>query len=175
MNSEYRDPIIQKIIDVLEPLGPSRLVGRYVNGDVLLPNESELPMCYIAKDTTVSQPADNMEDEHLQSIVATVIYSANESLNGLYDQVAGTPELYEMMEGRTDDYLLKHDTLLYFATKNQQLDDKLWIGVGNQSGGNNAVAVNYGLGVNRRGPNIFSVEATMRFTVRLHLPNPEYY
>lgn len=166
----YYDPIVQKIIKKLEDDGPSRLVGRYINGDVLYPNTSDFPLCYIAKDQTDIQPVDNMEDGHELSMVATIIFSLTDDLDGFSDMVAGTPDLYETCEGRdSETLLLKSDTLAYVLRANQQIADKLWIGV------RTPVRINYGLGVQRRGPNTYSVEAVVRFTVTFHQPMPEYY
>jgi hypothetical protein len=165
----YEDPIINKVIEVLNANGPSKLESRYINGDVLLPNKSDLPICYIAKDQVLAQPADNMEDEHLQLLVATVILDITDDLNEAYTAVQGVPELYKMVEARDEQYRLLSDTLLYQLRNSQQIDDKMWIGVGSP------VQVNYGMGVERRGPGIFSIEAVIRFTVRLHLPAPGYY
>lgn len=163
----YQDPIIQKVIDMLDANGPSKLQGRYINGDVLLPNGSELPMCYICKDQVLAQPADNMEDEHLQMLVATVILDIRDDINEAYNSVAGMPELWDICEGRDpNNYRLREDTMLYQLRNSQQLDNKFWLGVGTP------VQINYGMGVQRRGPGIFSIEAVIRFTVRLHLPMP---
>lgn len=165
-NNLYKDPIIAKIITMLNTNGPSKLKGRYINGDVLLPNKSELPMCYITKDQVIAQPADNMEDEHLHLLVATVVLDWTKDLKGAYDMVAGMSELWDFCEGRGDDYQMRSDTLLYQLRNSQQLDEKLWLGVGTP------VQINYGMGIARRGPGIFSMEAVLRFTVRSHLPIP---
>lgn len=166
MSDIYKDPIVQTIIDLLEANGPTELRGRYINGDVLLPNKTELPICYVAKDTTQAQPADNMEDEHLIAMFATVILDLTQDLNESYEMVAGTPKLYDMCEGRNDDFSLREDTVLYQLRNSQQLAPKLWIGVGTP------VIVGYGVGIQRRGPGTFSVEAVIRFNVRLHTPRP---
>lgn len=165
-NTLYHDPIIQKVIDFLEANGPSKLSGRYINGDVLLPNKSDLPICYITKDQVLAQPANNMEDEHLQLLVATIILDQVQDFNEAYDMVSGVSELWEMCEARNEDYQLLPDTLLYQLRNSQQVDQKFWIGVGSP------VQINYGMGVERRGPGIFTIEATIRFTARLHLPAP---
>ncbi len=162
----YYDPIIKKVIEMLEAGGPTKLHGRYMNGDVLLPNKSDLPICYITKDQVSAAPANTMEDEHLQLLVATVILDFTQDLNEASNIVAGVPDLWQMVEARDDDYQLLTDTLLYQLRNSQQLDDKMWIGVGSP------VQINYGMGIERRGPGIFSIEATIRFTVRLHLPRP---
>lgn len=162
----YYDPIITKVIEMLEANGPTKLHGRYVNGDVLLPNKSELPMCYITKDQVLAQPANNMEDEHLQMLVATVILDFTGDLNEASNIVAGVPDLWQICEGRDENYQLLSDTMLYQLRNSQQLDDKMWLGLGTP------VQINYGMGIERRGPGIFSIEATIRFTIRLHLPAP---
>lgn len=162
----YKDPIIAKIIELFEANGPTELAGKWHHGDLLMPEASDLPLGYVTKDQTLMQPATTMEDEHLQLMVCTVIYDATNDLDASYGMVAGMSGLFELMEGRNDDYTLKPDTLLYQARNSQQIDNNMWIGVGSP------VQINYGLGVGRRGPGMFSVEATMRFTVRLHLPKP---
>lgn len=162
----YRDPIIAKLIEFLEANGPTRLHGKYINGDVLLPNKSDLPICYVTKDQVLAQPANNMEDEHLQMIVATIILDHTRDLDEAYDMVAGVSELWEMCEARGDDFQLLEDTMLYQLRNSQQVAPKMWIGLGTP------VQINYGMGVERRGPGIFSIEASIRFTVRLHLPAP---
>lgn len=167
MATDYRDPIIQKIIDdVLEANGPSELSGHYINGDVLLPNKSELPLCYVTKDTVTNSPANNMETDDVQSLVAVIVYDFTQDYNDAYNIVAGSTGLMELCEARNDDYTLRSDSLLYLLQKNTQVANKFWIGVGTP------VVINYGLGIERRGPGIFSVEATIRFNARLHLPSP---
>jgi len=165
----YRDPITQKVIDLLDSSGPSKLKGKYINGDVLLPNESEFPMAYIARDTVLVTPASNMEDNHDISMVLTVILDIMQDLDGPHDLVQGMPELYEFCEARDGQFRLKNDTILYQLGKAQQLAPNLWIGVGSP------LSINYGMGIERRGPGIFSVEANIRFNVKAHLPNPEFY
>ena len=165
----YRDPIVAKVIKFLEDNGPSKLRGRYIHGDVLLPNKTELPLCYVTKDQVAVTSANNMEDEHTQALVATIILDHTQDLKEAYDLVGGISELWEFIEARdpVTNQLLP-TTFLYQLRLQQQLEDKFWIGLGTP------VTVNYGMGIERRGPGIFSIEATVRFTVRLHLPNPEF-
>ena len=97
---EYRDPIIDKLIEKLEAEGPDQLNGKYYNGDVLLVPKSELPICSIAKDTTQVGPASNMEDDHYMPMVLNVLYDYTSDLDQSSDLVAGVTGLYKMMEGR---------------------------------------------------------------------------
>lgn len=165
--NQYKDPIIDKVIQVLNQNGPSKLHGRYINGDVLLPNKNDLPICYVTKDQVNVQPANNMEDEDLQNMVATVILDMTQDLDAAYGMVAGVSELFQMCEERDPTtYQLLERSLLYQLRKSQQIDNNFWIGVGTP------VSINYGMGIERRGPGMFSIEATIRFTARLHLPAP---
>ena len=159
----YKDPIIAKIIEALTAAELPGIKGIY-NGDVVVPAKDDVPLVYVAKDTTTISQADNMEDEHLMPMVATVLYDMTQDIGQSYDMVAGASSLYEIVEGRDDDYKLKTNTIAYVLRENQVLDDKLWIAVGTP------VTVTYGIGVNRRGPGMFSVEAVVRFAVRLHTP-----
>lgn len=161
----YKDPIIEKIITHLKAANIPR-IKEYYNGDLVVPAKSHMPLIYVAKDTTSISEADNLEDEHTMPMVATVIYDMTQDIGRSYNMVAGASGLYEIVEGRNADYSLKTNTLAYVLRDKQVLDAKLWIGVGSP------VAISYGIGVNRRGPGIFSVEAVVRFTVRLHTNRP---
>lgn len=159
----YKDPIIEKIITHLRAAKIPGIKG-FFNGDIVVPAKRDIPLIYVAKDTTRIGQASNEEDEHLMPMVATVIYDMTKDIGQSYDMVAGAGGLYEIVEGRDPDYSLKTNTLAYVLRANQQLDDKLWIAVGSD------VEISYGIGVNRRGPGIWSVEAVVRFTARLHTP-----
>lgn len=167
--SEGKDPVIETVMDFLNANGPSELEGKWYHGEVLLPAEGEIPLGYITKTETEITPADNMEDDHLIDMQATIILDFTDDLNNSYEMVAGMAKLYDWMEGRDEEYRLKTTSILYHLRTSQQIKPKFWIGVGSTT------RVRYGLGIQRRGPGIFSVEATVYFRVRLALPNPEFY
>jgi hypothetical protein len=152
------------VITHLDSAGPPELKGKWKQGDVLIPPLSELPMAYLAKDQTQIFPADNMEDEHLMNLVLVVLYDYTADLHESEDIVKGVSGLYKLMEGRGADYKLDTTSLAYLIRLNNQIADKVWLGLGSP------VQIQYGLGFGRRGPGIFSSEATMRFTLRSHLP-----
>lgn len=161
---DYVDPILKKLITVLEAEGPSELIGRYRYGDLLVVGKDELPLVAVAKGRTQIFPASNMEDEHLMSVVISVIYDMTNDITQSEEFVAGTSGLYDLVERRTDDYQLHEQSIAYVLRKYQTLDDHMWLAVGPGQ----EVSIEYGLGVNRRGPGAFSVEAAIRFTVKLH-------
>lgn len=172
---EYRDPIIDKIIEKLEAEGPEQLRGKYYNGDVLLVPKSELPVCSIAKDTTAIAAADNATDDHVMPLVLNVLYDYTSDLDQSSDIVAGVTGLYRMMEGRGEDsgagpYDLNASSISYILRKYQSLDpaNNLWLSVGP----NERITIDYGLGIERRGPGIYSMESVIRFSARAHILRP---
>jgi hypothetical protein len=166
--AEYKDPIIAKLIEKLEAEGPVELKGRYYHGEVLLPSKEDLPMCSIGKDSLAVGQASNMEDDHIMPLIINILYEWTRDVNQSYDIVTGVNSLYEMVEGRNADYTLKANTIMYVLRKYQQLDTNAWLAVGPTE----IVTANYGLGIERRGPNIFSVEAVIRLSARVHIARP---
>jgi len=164
---KYRDPIIEKLLDLFRGDNGPKNIKKYFNGDVLIAPKSDLPLISIAKDATDVGAASNMEDDHLLPMTLTVLYDYTKDLSRASDVVAGSPGLYKIIEERdAETYQLAANSVLGILRANQTLDNKLWIAVGP----NEKIQVRYGLGVNRRGPGIYSVEAVVRFNVRTHLP-----
>lgn len=165
MAREYKDPLLQLVIDHLDANGPQELKGKWKQGDVLIAPKRELPIAYLAKDSTNLSPATNLEDEHAMSLVVVVLYDYTSDQRQSEDIVKGVTGLYKLMEERDPaTYQLKPNSLAFQIRLNNQIADKVWLGLGSP------VVINYGLGFGRRGPGIFSSEATMRFSLRSHLP-----
>lgn len=167
-NDEYIDPVGQKVIDFLEENGPSELKGHYKNGEVIYEAQSELPLCSMTKGRTRVTSINSMEDEHRMEMAATVILDWTQDIGASYDKIEGAARLQEFMEKRDPNtYRVQEDALLYQLRNEQQIANKFWIGMDEQGS-----EVSYGIGVQRRGPGVISVEATLRFNVVLHLPKP---
>lgn len=167
--SEYRDPIIQKIIDTLESEGPQELRGKYQHGDTWMPNKEELPVVTVSKDNTRIGAASNAEDDQLLPMVINVIYDYMRDLTQSSDLAVGVTTLYDYCEGRdATTYMLKSDSIAYVLRKYPKLDNDLYISVGPGE----ELQIDYGMGVERRGPGIFSVEAVIRFNVRFQQNRP---
>lgn len=167
--SEYRDPILQKLIDTLEAEGPSDLVGHYRQGDVIAVSKEELPVVTVTKASTRMGAASNQEDDQLMPVVINVIYDFMRDLTQSSDLEVGMTTLYGYCEGRSDtDYTLLPDSLAYILRKYPKLDDNLYISVGP----NEELSINYGMGIERRGKGIFSVEAVLRFNMRFQQNRP---
>lgn len=168
--SEYRDPILKAVIDMLESEGPAKLVNHYIYGDTLAPAKSALPVVSVARDGTRILSDGTMQDRHVTSIVMAVIVDYTTDLNTSFDLSRGTSELYELIEARDTNRDLKANTLAYALRKNQKLGDNLFISV-NDDG----LLIDYGLGIEKRGSNIFSVEGILRFNVESTQRKPNLY
>lgn len=167
---EYYDPILEALIVMLEAEGPTELQGHYVYGDVLAPNRSELPVVSIAKQGTVIQSDGTMQDVHVSSIVMAIIYDWTQDLDQSFDLVRGTTGLYKLIEERNPDFSIKANTLSYALRDNQKLADNLFISIRDEG-----LRIDYGLGWEKRGSNIFSVEGILRFNIELTQAKPNLY
>lgn len=168
--SEYRDPILKALIDMLEADGPSELVGHYIYGDTLAPAKSALPIVSVARDGTRIVSDGTMLDRHITSIVMAVIVDYTTDLNTSFDLSRGTSQLYEFIEARDTNRDLKTKTLSYALRKNQKLGENLFISILDDG-----LLVDYGLGIEKRGSNIFSVEGILRFNVESTQRKPNLY
>lgn len=162
----YRDPIIAKLISVLSASGPSFLKNRYFSGDPLQVPKSQLPAVFITKDNTTIAPATNAEDASVMPLVANVVLDLTRDWNQAFDRVNSSDMLYEAVEARNANYTLKSTSLAYLLRKNVQLDTNLWISADSE------LTIDYGVGIEKRGPGIFTVEAVLRFTVTHHQIRP---
>ena len=167
---EYRDPILKAIIDMLEADGPRELVGHYIYGDTLAPAKSALPVVSVARDGTRILSDGTMQDRHVTSIVMAVIVDYTTDLNTSFDLSRGTSQLYEFIEARDENRLLKENTLSFALRKNQKLGENLFISILDDG-----LLVDYGLGIEKRGSNIFSVEGILRFNVESTQKKPNLY
>lgn len=167
---EYRDPILRKLIGMLEAEGPAALRGRYIYGDTLAPAKENLPCVSVAKQTTVVRSDGTMQDVHVMPIVMAVIYDWTTDLDQSFDLVRGTTGLYKLVEERNADYSVKAGSLVYALRANQKLDNNLFISINDEG-----LQCDYGLGWEKRGDNIFSTEGILRFNLELTQPKPNLY
>lgn len=167
---EYRDPILKQLINMLEIEGPTELVGHYIYGDVLMPPKSMLPCVSVARQGTNIRSDGSMQDVHISPIVMAVIYDWTTDLDQSFDLTRGTNTLYKLIEERNADFSIKSRTLSYALRDNQKLADNLYISIRDEG-----LMIDYGLGWEKRGDNIFSVEGILRFNIELTQPKPNLY
>lgn len=167
---EYRDPILKELIDMLEAEGPEELRGHYVYGDVLAPAKTMLPCVSVARQGTNVRSDGTMQDVHTSAIVMAIIYDWTTDLDQSFDLVRGSTGLYKLIEERNADFSVKEGTMVYALRDHQKLADNLFISIRDEG-----LMVDYGLGWEKRGDNIFSVEGILRFNIELTQPKPNLY
>ena len=167
---EYKDPILKQLIDMLEQEGPDELAGHYIYGDVLMPARNMLPCVSVARQGTNIKSDGTMQDVHVSPIVLAVIYDWTTDLDQSFNLTRGTTALYKLIEERNTDFSVKAGTLAYALRDNQKLADNLFISIRDEG-----LMIDYGLGWEKRGDNIFSVEGVLRFNLELTQPKPNLY
>lgn len=168
--SEYRDPILKALIDMLEAEAPAELRGHYIYGDVSVPPKSALPVVSVARDGTTVISDGTMQDRHVTAIVMAIIVDYTSDFNQSFDLSKGTTKLYELIEKRDANLAVSQGSVIYALRKNQKLADNLFISIND-----NGLLVDYGLGIEKRGEGIFSVEGILRFNIESTQQKPNLY
>ena len=163
----YRDPIIAKVIEKLNAEGPAELKNRYYFGDLIMPAKSIMPFCSVAIDTQAINSADSQEDLNAIPLVLTVVVATTKEIKS-FDLATASNKLYELFAARQEaDYSLRPDSIAYVLRKYAQLDGKLFNSINDQP-----MSIDFGIGVGRRGPGIFSAEGSLRTVVFAYTPTP---
>lgn len=165
--ARYQDPVLAKIRDVLNAFGPQTLKNRYGFGDPLVVNQSELPMAFISYDTQEIGDFTSAELQSAMHIVINVVYDLKRDFGQGLSNVESHMSIVDFLSGRNPDYSLKTDSIIGALRAHQDLDTKLWIDVGTLS------EVDYGVGLEKRGPGIYTAEGVLRFTVINHQIRPD--
>lgn len=160
----YKDPISELLISNFRSEGLAS-IKEYYNGDVYTVPREDLPVLYVVKDATRIAPADNRNDETRTAYVIGVIYNYTEDIDTSSELVAGVNSLYEIVEGRDENTLdLKTNSLAYILRKHLTLADDTWVDIGAGA----ALEIDYGIGIEKRGRGIYSLEAMIRCVVVHH-------
>lgn len=162
----YRDPILERLITKLDTEGPAELKNRYFYGDPLQVPKSSLPACFVTKDTTRVDTAANAEIKTEMQVVLNVVFDLTRDFNQAFDNISSSNTLYDCLEGRNADYTLKPTSLVFILDKYQTLDTNLWIALGSP------LEPDYGIGIEKRGPGIYTVEGVIRLTLIHHQLRP---
>jgi hypothetical protein len=161
--AKYEDPVLKAVIDLLNATGPQRLKNRYFQGDpVIIPTAYQYPLCFVSRDTTTMSIDSTNYDMEEMPIVLNVVVNGARELNQTNFAQAGALDLYDLVEGRTDTYDLRADTIAGVLRGQQVIDgnNRLFLDV---TGSN--LAIEYALSSPER-RQIWSVEAVIRTTVK---------
>ena len=134
MSGLYEDPTLKALKDKLNAEGPAALKNRYYIGDPLVVPESQLPICFITRDTTTISTETNFDDRHAMSVVLNVVTKFSRELNQSAFMQAGISGLYQMCEERNADHTLKEGSIAYALRKNETLDqaNNVYIDMGSE-------------------------------------------
>ncbi len=163
----YQDPVIAKLISVLNAQGPASLLNRYYFGDPLVVNKSALPAVFISRDKTVTGNDTVAEDYSRMGIAINVVYDLTRDFGQAFNNIQSSLAVYELMEGRGANYDFLPNSILGVLRGNYQLDATLYINLDKE------VELDYGVTVNKRGEGIFAVEGVARFEVYHYQLSPQ--
>jgi hypothetical protein len=165
--AKYEDPVLVAIRDMLNEHGPKELKNHYGLGDPLVVNQSELPMAFISFDVQDIGDVTNAEIQSDMRIVINVVYDLKRDFGQGMSNVESHMSVVNFLTGRNPDFTLKTDSILGALMAHEDLAEKLWINLDTVS------EVDYGVGLEKRGPGIYTAEGVVRFTVKNHQLRPD--
>ena len=167
MPGVYKDPILVKLREVLNDEASPKLKNRYYFGDPIVVDPSKLPAVFMSIDRQTVGMADNSHLESRISIVLNLVWDHKRDMMQALENIEGHMSLVEVINGRGDDFALLPNSIISVLRKHQDLAENLWIDVDTLS------ESNYGMGIGKRGPGIYTAEATLRITIIHHQIKPE--
>lgn len=157
----YPDPIIAKYADLITAAMPGRFAAVY-QGDPIRLRGDALPVLIVAKTRTRVGQFDNRRDQHEIGISITVVVDIRAEI-GDDDIVPGIGKLYELVEGRQEDYSLKTDSVLHILRSNQVVDQANNLRTDLES----ITTVDYTLTLGKRKADTYALEARLDFIADL--------
>lgn len=161
----YQDPIITKLIEnfknnLIQDGQDRRYIKTYYYGDPLIIPKSNLPSICISKDVTSISDESNAEDQHKINMYLTLVTDIRDFMDDdMADVNVGESIMWDIMEGRNEDYTLREDTILYVIRNNT--------GIGNNAliDASEAIVADYGYTLGKRGEKSYALEAYVRIPV----------
>jgi hypothetical protein len=130
--AHYDDPILRKIIDVLEADGPAELKGRYNTSDPGVVNKSQLakPMVFVTYDYQgVMDTAGGEIGTTLRVMINVVVDMTKDFYQGL--NATAHMRATGLAIGRdSETFDILSNSIMGALRKNQELASNLWIDVG---------------------------------------------
>jgi hypothetical protein len=151
----YRDPIIEKLFDIIRAVD-GVVFKSYYHGDPFLIPRANLPALICSKDNTRIGDASNAEDYHVMRLVFTVVTDIRTELgNPENDIVIGDSMLYDIFEGRNDDFSLKDTALTAILRRNTEIGNNTHIDL------NSEMIPDYGFSFGKRGERSWAWEGML--------------
>lgn len=162
MTKNYEDPILRRVKELLDKNGPKELRGRWSIGESLNLPANSLPRGFISYDTTNVDNASNATIREMSSVIVSVAVDMKKEFNTTNDRSDSHEQVIGLIAARREDLSLTDDCVLGCLMKHQDLDveQNLWI---NTDGA--TMEVDFGIGVEKRGPGIVTAEGLVRFQI----------
>lgn len=158
----YKDPILKRIIDVLNEKGPNALKNRYGFGDPAIIQKSQLikPRCYLSYDKiSVTDSAMGMIETEA-TILINVVYDMTRDF-GQGDNSWSHMSIAEIAAGRNESMKLNEDSILGALRKNDLTlpnFGKLHIDIGSET--------EVEFGSNNRNKGLVTSEAIVKINIK---------
>lgn len=159
----YSDSVLKKYIDIIK--ASNGKIKAYFQGDPVRIPTSSLPCVIVTKSETRVGQITNAEDEHGMGITITVITDIRQDLSTNENDAAlveGVSSLYDIVEGRNDDYTLKSTSILDILRSNQLLD----VANNLRTDLSSITRIDYGQSLRQRQPELWSVEARIEIVAQ---------
>lgn len=157
----YSDPVISKYFDLIK--SKTDVFRGFYQGDPIRIPDSSLPAIIISKAQTLAGQFSNAEDEHALALVLTVITSIRADAGDFEGIAAGVASLYDILEGREEDYKLKTTSVLHILRNNLLVD----VANGLRTDLGTVTSVDYGMTLGKRAPEAWGVEGQIKFAAHL--------
>ena len=118
--AQYQDTIIQKYLELIKSKAGG--IKNFYNGTLYSIPLSNLPLVMIdVENTEVSEFSTN-EDKHILSLVLTFIADMRKDTSTVQLMESGFGKVLDFLVGRSSDYSLKENSILYILRNNLNVD-----------------------------------------------------
>lgn len=158
----YKDPLLHAIADLMNKYGPEKLKGRWSVGDSLAIPKGLLPHAFISYDSKAYFDVAAGEIRENSNIVISVAVDMTRELKVPTDRSDAHEMVVDFLTGLDAETLkLRSDCIVGVLRAHQDLDkpNNIYIEVGSET------SVEYGIGLEKRGPGIVTAEGILRFQV----------
>lgn len=162
--SNYRDPIIQAYLDLIKANCNGRITHFYHGEPITVPSVN-LPCVIISKQETRAGHITNKEDEHGIAMTLTLIADVRSDLSTQENRdavAAGVTTLYELIEGRNDDFTLQDHCILNILRHNSLVNSAF----GLRTDLSSMTRVDYGQTLRDRAADSWTIEAKVDFVAQ---------
>lgn len=157
----YTDPIIAKYQQLVLTAMPGTFKGVY-QGDPMNIPKSSLPALIISKAQTTIGQLTSAEDDHELSLILTVVADIRDERSDDPEMVPGIAQLYDIIEGRDENYKLKTGTVLNVLRSNITVDAALNL----RTDLGSLTRADYGLTIGKRAQDAYAIEGQVEFVAR---------